>query len=115
MGERSMVAPPRQEGGAMSVLFRYQPDGMTMDQYDAVTRQLQDSGAWPPDGLQLHVMFGEENDLRVSEVWESEQKQRAFAEGHLMAALQGNGVQLSSQPAMFPVHELQLGRTTASA
>src|SRR3954454_14725272 len=99
----------------MSVLFRYQPDGMTRDQYDAVTRQLQDSGAWPPDGLELHVMFGEENDLRVSEVWESEEKQRAFAEEHLLPALQQNGVQLSGQPDMYPVHEFQTGGTTASA
>jgi hypothetical protein len=99
----------------MSVLFRFQPDGMTRDQDYAVSSQLQDSGAWPPDGLQLHVMFGEENNLRVSEVWESEEKQRAFSEGHLMAALQQNGVQLSGQPEMFPVHEFQLGRSTASA
>lgn len=97
----------------MSVLFRFQPRGMTRQQYDAVSRQLQDSGAWPPDGLRLHVMFGEDNDLRVSEVWESEEKQRAFAEGHLMAALEQNGVQLSGQPDMFPVHEFQAHGSTA--
>jgi hypothetical protein len=96
----------------MSVLFRFQPHGMTHQQYDAVSTQLQDSGAWPPDGLQLHVMFGDENDLRVSEVWESEDKQRAFAEGHLLPALEKNGVQLSGQPDMFPVHEFQLGDRT---
>jgi hypothetical protein len=93
----------------MSVLVRFQPDGLTRQQYDAVSSQLQDSGAWPPDGLQLHVMFGQDDDLRVSEVWESEGKQRAFAEEHLMAALQQNGVQISGQPEMYPVHEFQLG------
>jgi hypothetical protein len=99
----------------MSVLFRFQPHGMTRDQYGAVSKKLQDSGAWPPEGLQLHVMFGEDNDLRVSEVWESEEAQRAFAEGHLMSALQENGVQLSGEPDVYPVHEFQLGASTATA
>jgi len=93
----------------MSVLVRFQPDGLTRQQYDAVSSQLQHSGAWPPDGLQLHVMFGQDDDLRVSEVWESEGKQRAFAEEHLMAALEQNGVQISGQPEMYSVHEFQLG------
>ena len=96
----------------MSVLFRFQPDGLTRQQYDAVDSQLKDSGAWPPDGLQLHVLFGDENNLRVSEVWESEAKQQAFADGHLMAALEQHGVQLSGQPEVFPVHEFQLGGST---
>ncbi|HEX3330797.1 MAG TPA: hypothetical protein VHS27_12810, partial [Gaiellales bacterium] len=93
----------------------FKPDGMTRDQYKGVSQQLQDSGAWPPDGLELHVMFGEGNDLRVSEVWESQEKQQAFAEGHLMEALQQNGVQLSGQPDAYPVHEFQLGGSTTTA
>jgi len=96
----------------MSVLFRFQPSGMTRQQYDAVHSQLKDSSAWPPDGLQLHVMFGDDNDLRVSEVWESQEKQHAFAEGHLMGALEQNGVQLSGAPDMYPVHEFELRSTT---
>jgi hypothetical protein len=93
----------------MSVLFRFQPQGLTRQKYDGVNSQLEASGAWPPDGLQLHVMFGEEGNLRVSEVWESEDKQRAFAEQHLLAALEQNGVQLTGQPEMFPVQELWQG------
>jgi hypothetical protein len=81
---------------------------MTRQQYDAVSTQLQDSGAWPPDGLQLHVLFGDESNLRVSEVWESEDKERAFGEGHLLPALEKFGVKLSGQPDMLPVHEFQV-------
>jgi hypothetical protein len=99
----------------MSVLFRFQPVGLTRDAYDAVDSQLKDSGAWPPDGLELHVLFGNDNDLRVSEIWESEDKQQAFAEGHLMAALEQHGVQLSGQPEILPVHALQLCGSKASA
>jgi hypothetical protein len=90
----------------MSVLFRFQPDGMTRETYDEVSRDLQESGAWPPPGLQLHVMFGNEGDLRVSEIWESEEQQHAFS-AHLLPALERAGVQISGQPDVFEVHELQ--------
>ena len=33
-----------------------------------------------PEGLQLHVCFGEDGDLRVSEVWDSREQFEAFGE-----------------------------------
>lgn len=90
----------------MSVLFRFHPSGMTRQQYDQVSSSLQEQGFWPPDGLQLHVMFGEDGDLRVSEIWDSEEKQRTFSE-HLMPTLQNAGVQFTGGPETFQVHELQ--------
>jgi hypothetical protein len=90
----------------MSVLFRFQPGGLTREKYDQVSRELQESGAWPPPGLQLHVMFGNEGDLRVSEIWESEEQQRSFSE-HLLPALERAGVQITGEPDVFEVHELE--------
>ena len=52
----------------MSIVVRHQVVGLTRQQYDEVSRRLEEAGAWPPDGLQLHVLFGTEGDLKVSEV-----------------------------------------------
>ena len=57
----------------MAILIRYAPSSLTREQYDKVNEILQENGPeGPPPPLQLHVMFGEEPDLRVSEIWESE-------------------------------------------
>src|SRR4051794_8491142 len=57
----------------MAILVRYAPSSLTREQYDKVNAILQENGpGGPPPPLQLHVMFGEEPDLRVSEIWESE-------------------------------------------
>ena len=61
--------------------------------------------AGPLEPLQLHVMFGEGSDLRVSEIWESEAAWQQAWDGGLKAALSTVGVELS-EPDKFPVHEL---------
>jgi hypothetical protein len=91
----------------MPILIRYAPTSLTRDQYDKVNEILQENG---PDGpappLQLHVMFGDGSDLRVSEIWESEDAWQQVWDGGLKAALDRVGVQLSGPPEKFPVHEL---------
>ena len=55
----------------MSIVVRFNPT-MTKAQYDDAERRLEAAGIWPhPDGLELHVLFGSEADLRVSEIWDS--------------------------------------------
>jgi hypothetical protein len=48
---------------------------------------LLEQGEFPPAGLELHVLFGEEGSLRVSEVWATEDQQRAFNDETLMPVL----------------------------
>jgi len=50
----------------MSVVVRHQPTGLTKEQYDEVSRRMEEAGVWPPDGIVLHDCFGSEGDLRVS-------------------------------------------------
>ncbi len=95
----------------MSVVVRYQPVGLTRQQYDEVTRRMEGAGAWPPDGLQMHVLFGTEGDLKVSEIWESEEQCRAFGE-QIGPVLDEVGVQVGGDPEVFEVHELEQPRTT---
>ncbi|MBK5117765.1 MAG: hypothetical protein JJE23_12715, partial [Thermoleophilia bacterium] len=53
----------------MSILIRFAPASMTVPQYDETVRRLGEVGDWPPDGLEYHVCFGTDPNLRVSEIW----------------------------------------------
>ena len=87
----------------MSIVVRISPSNMTRQQYDAVRNPLTEAGDWPADGCQLHVLFGDEGDLRVSEVWESQEKLDAFGE-KLRPRIEEAGIQLSGEPEVFETH-----------
>jgi hypothetical protein len=89
----------------MSILVRFTPAGLTKETYDQVSEKLEDS-EWPPDGLQLHVAFGDDGDLKVSEIWESREQMEAFGE-RLMPVLEEAGVQMSAEPEAFEVHYIE--------
>ena len=90
----------------MTILIRYAPPSLTREQYDKVNEILQENGpGGPPPPLQLHVMFGEEPDLRVSEIWESESAWQEAWDGGIKPALATAGIELP-EPEKFPVHEL---------
>jgi hypothetical protein len=90
----------------MPILIRYTPSSLTREQYDKVNEILQENGPdGPPPPLQLHVMFGDGSDLRVSEIWESEEAWQQAWDGGLKAALETAGVELP-EPDKFPVHEV---------
>lgn len=97
----------------MSVVVRHQTKGLTREQYDEVSRRLEAAGNWPPDALDMHVLFGAEGDLRVSEIWDSEEEFRAFA-GRIMPVLDEVGVS-HSEPEVLQAHELQKRPSTATA
>jgi quinol monooxygenase YgiN len=87
----------------MSIVVRFPPSNVAKQQYDAVRSALIEAGDWPADGCQLHVCFGDENDIRVSEVWESREKLDAFGET-LRPRLEEAGIQLSGEPEAFEAH-----------
>jgi hypothetical protein len=89
----------------MSVVVRHQPKGLTREKYDQVSEAMGGEGAWPPDGLDMHVLFGTDGDLKVSEIWDSEQQFRDFF-GRLKAALGDAGVEFD-EPQVFEALELQ--------
>jgi hypothetical protein len=96
----------------MSILVRFSVVGLTRQQYDEVNRRLEEAGMWPPDGMQLHVLFGTEGDLKVSEIWESSEQLTAFGE-QLLPVLNEVGVQATGEPEVFEVHNLEQPQTTA--
>ena len=98
----------------MSVVVRHLPKDLTREKYDEVSRQMESAGDWPPEGLDMHVMFGSEGELRVSEIWDSEDAFREFFTGRLTPALEAAGVSFS-EPEVFEVHELQKRPQTETA
>ena len=88
----------------MAILIRYAPPGATTAQYDQVSEKVRATLAWPPDGLIAHVAWAADGQLRVSEVWESQEKLEAFQQG-LMPLLQEAGINVEGdQPEMFEIH-----------
>ena len=87
----------------MSILVRFPPSNVSKQQYDSIRKTLTDAGEWPADGAELHVCFGPEDDVRVSEIWESKEKFEAFGET-LQPRLEEGGIQLSGEPEFFDVH-----------
>jgi hypothetical protein len=88
----------------MSVLIRFAPASLTAEQYDESVRRLQEGGDFPPEGMQLHVCFGSDGNLRVSEVWDSEEQLQAFGE-RLMPVLADIGIE-PGEPELLEVHNL---------
>ena len=90
----------------MSIVVRYPVTGLTREKYDEVSRRLEEAGDWPPDALEMHVLFGSEGDLRVSEIWDSEEQWQAYTD-RLLPVVQEVGLQMAGQPEVFEVHELE--------
>src|SRR4051794_26200471 len=63
----------------MSIVVQYAPvPSSTIEQYDEVMRRLQESGEMPADGSEYHVAFPSDDQLLVTEVWDSQQQLEAF-------------------------------------
>ena len=90
----------------MSIVVRYHLTGLTRAAYDEMSRRMENAGVWPPEALEMHVLFGSEGDLRVSEIWDSEDQWRAFMDS-MLPVLQDVGVALENEPEVFEVHEFE--------
>ncbi len=87
----------------MSMLVRFLPESLTSAQYDEVQRRLNEAEHWPPDGLEYHVCFGSEGQLKVSEIWSSHEQFGAFGQ-HLLPILNEVGIRLSRDPEFLEIH-----------
>jgi hypothetical protein len=89
-----------------SILARFTPaPGVTTEQYDETIRRLEQSGDWPPDGLEYHVAFRSNGELRVSEIWDSRKQLDMFGE-RLMPLLKDVGIELSGEPEVLEIHNV---------
>ena len=90
----------------MSIVVRFNPDSLTAAQYDESIRRLTEAGHLPADGLDYHVCFGTDGDLRVSEIWNSREQFGAFAD-RLLPILADVGITFSGEPDVFDVHNIE--------
>ena len=89
----------------MSVLARFAPSSVTTtEQYDETIRRLEGEGDFPPDGMEYHVCFVADGNVRVSEIWDSLEQFQAFGE-RLMPVLAEAGID-PGQPEMFEIHNI---------
>jgi hypothetical protein len=94
------------EDYGMSIVVRFHPTNATKDKYDESLRRMEAAGIWPdPAGLELHVAFGRDDDLRVSEIWSSREQFDAQM-AHVMPVLGDMGIEFSAEPEIFEVQNL---------
>ena len=79
---------------------------MTKQQYDSIHAALEQSGDWPAAGCLIHVAFGDEQNVQVSEIWESREQLQAFGE-KLQPKLADAGIQLAGEPEIFEALNLE--------
>jgi len=75
---------------------------MNARQYDEVIKHLEHAGAATPPGRRFHVCFGTGSNLRVVDVWESQEAFNAFGQT-LMPILHQVGLD-PGQPEIVEVH-----------
>jgi hypothetical protein len=91
----------------MSIVVRFRPANLSAELYDQSTRKIEEAGlAFPAEGLDYHVCFGTDGDLRVSEIWDSREEFEAYAE-RLVPVLTDMGIEFSGEPEIFEVHNIE--------
>ena len=97
-------ATPTMDARTARLLVRFTPSTLTTDQYDETIRRLKKSGDWLPEGLESHVAFKSDGNLRVSEIWDSREQFDAFGE-RLMPVLKDVGID-PGQPEVLEIHNI---------
>jgi hypothetical protein len=89
----------------MSILIRFAPTtSVTTEQYDESVRRLQEAGDFPPDGMEYHVCFLSDGNVRVSEIWDSREQADAFGQ-RLMPVLEEVGID-PGEPEVLEIHNI---------
>ena len=86
----------------MSILVRFAPPSATAEQYDEAIRRRQETGVFPAEGMEYHVCFLVDGNIRVSEIWDSREALDAVI-GRLMPVLAEVGID-PGQPEVLEIH-----------
>lgn len=88
----------------MSLIIRFSPPALTAKQYDEAVRRLYDDGVLPAAGLDYEICFGQDGNLKVSQVWDSQEQLDAFA-ARLMPILADLNIE-AGEPEVLEVHNI---------
>ena len=91
----------------MSILVRFTgAPGLSSADYDRTLPIIEESGEFPPRGMEYHVAFkAADGSFRVSEIWDSMEDFETFGE-RLMPILAENGIELAGPPEVLEVHKV---------
>lgn len=85
----------------MAVVLRFTPTGMTEATYNECLNRLEAAGAGSPPGRLYHVCFGDKNNLRVSDIWDTRENFETFSQT-LRPIMEDLGIE--GEPEFFEVH-----------
>ena len=91
----------------MAFVMRFTGDGFTTQNYDEVTRRLEAAGEGSPAGRIFHVCFGDPQNVRISDIWDTRENFDRFfgVVGGIMQELGLSG----NEPEFFEVHNMIVG------
>lgn len=69
------------------ILEQAMPEGVSLKMLDEVTDEMQVDDN-PPDGMLVHTHFEQNGQIRVVDVWDSQEAYEAFVQTRLMPAMQ---------------------------
>lgn len=88
----------------MALVIKFTPKSMSAAKYDEVIKRLEQAGAGAPAGRLYHACYGDKNELRVVDIWESSEKFDEFGPT-LMPILRDVGVD-PGDPEISEVHNI---------
>ena len=86
---------------------------MTTAKYDEIIKRLEQAGAGAPAGRLYHVCFGDKDNLRVSDIWDSTESFERFGET-LRPILLELGLD-PGEPEVIEVYNILEGQKTTTA
>jgi hypothetical protein len=88
----------------MAIVMRFSATNLTADKYAETVRRLEEAGADSPPGRLYHVCFGDKDNLRISDIWDSRESFAKFGEivNPIIADL---GV-VANEPEILEVHNI---------
>jgi hypothetical protein len=96
----------------MAIAVYFHPKGMTLAQFEDVHARLEKAGNGNPKGRIHHSCIGEDGDLMVYDIWESQDAFDAFG-GVLMPIIGEVGIEVG-QPDVLNIHRLEQTEVAAS-
>jgi hypothetical protein len=86
---------------------------MTAAKYDEIVKRLEQAGAGSPAGRLYHVCFGDKENLRVSDIWDSRESFEKFGQS-LKPIMEDLGIKLGV-PEIIEVHNIIEGARAGTA
>ncbi|MCW5969694.1 MAG: hypothetical protein KIT57_14395 [Blastocatellales bacterium] len=91
----------------MAFVIRFAPQGLNAAKYNEAIRRLEEAGAGMPEGRLYLVCFGDKENLRVSEIWDSVENFEKFGPT-LMPILHEVGID-PGEPEIVEVYDIIKG------